>query len=153
MVVDRYVYNPEQDTGEVALTATRAALHFTTGKLNQLREKSITVTTTVAALTVRGTVFWAGIVDYHYGVLLLEGNLRVSNELAAVDLLPGQGTDFVHSLKDPAAPGEPYEWPADKVARALRTTSFSVAFGPQNLIPAIPAIIVPLTDDDKPASP
>ena len=33
-VVDRYVYNPEQGTGKVALTATRAALQFTTGKLN-----------------------------------------------------------------------------------------------------------------------
>ena len=151
VVVDRYVYNPEQGTGEVALTATRAALHFTTGKLNQLRDKSVTVTTPVAALAVRGTVFWAGIVDYHYGVLLLEGKLNVSNELAAVELLPGQGTDFVPSLKDSSAPGDPYEWPADKVARALRTTSFNVAFGPQNLVPLIPAAIV-VTDDD-PASP
>jgi len=75
----------------------------------------------------------------------------VSNELAAVELLPGQGTDFVPSLKDSSAPGDPYEWPADKVARALRTTSFNVAFGPQNLAPLIPAAIV-VTDDD-PASP
>jgi hypothetical protein len=156
VVIDRYVYNPGQGTGEVSLTATRAALRFTTGKLNQLPNKNITVTTPVAALAVRGTDFWAGIVDYQYGVLLLQGNLNVSNSLGAVNLLPGQGTDFAPSLKDPEAPGTPYKWPPDKVARALSTTSFGLAFGPQNLIPAaIPAIIIPgiIGDDDKPASP
>ena len=59
VVVDRYVFNPEAGTGELALTTTRAAFRFTTGKINQLREKSITVTTPVAALAVRGTDFWA----------------------------------------------------------------------------------------------
>lgn len=154
VVVDRYVYKPEQGTGEVALSATRAALHFTTGKLNQLRDKSITVKTPVAALAVRGTVFWAGIVDYQYGVLLVNGKLNVSNPVGAVDLLPGQGTDFVPSLKDSSGPGTPYKWPADKVARALNTTSFNVAFGPQNIAPALPAAVVPgLTQEDDPASP
>ena len=57
----------------------------------------------------------AGIVDYQYGVLLLEGKLRVSNELGAVDLLPLQGTDFVPSLKDPEAPGTPQNGPPPKL--------------------------------------
>jgi len=152
VTIDRYVYKPEQSTGEVALTATRAALHFSTGKIKQLSNKNVTVKTPVAALAVRGTVFWAGIVDYHYGVLLVNGKLNVSNGVGGVDLLPGQGTDFVPSLKDSSGPGKPYEWPADKVARALNTTSFNVAFGPQNLAPGlIPAAIV--VTEDKPASP
>jgi hypothetical protein len=155
VVIDRYVYNPGQGTGEVALTATRAALRFTTGKFNQLREKSITVTTPVAALAVRGTDFWAGIVDYHYGVYLLDGKLNVGNSIAAVDLLPGQGTDFTPSLKDPEVPGTPYEWPPDKVARALSQTSFGLAFNPGVLTPGILIPLIPgiIDDDDKPASP
>jgi len=155
VVVDRYVYNPGEGTGEVALTATRSALRFTTGKFNQLREKSITVTTPVAALAVRGTDFWAGIVDYQYGVLLLKGKLNVSNSVAAVDLLPGQGTDFVPSLKDPEAPGMPCEWKPDKVARALAQTDFGLAFNPGVLTPGIVIPLIPgiIDDDDKPVSP
>ena len=124
------MYNPEAGTGEVALTATRAAVRFTTGKLQQLRDKTITVTTPVAALSVRGTDFWAGIVDYQYGVLLLQGKLNVSNSVGAVNLLPGQGTDFAPSLKDPEGPGTPYQWPPDKVARALATHKLSGGIRP-----------------------
>lgn len=122
------------------MTATRAAVRFTTGKLQQLRDKTITVTTPVAALSVRGTDFWAGIVDYQYGVLLLQGKLNVSNSVGAVNLLPGQGTDFAPSLKDPEGPGTPYKWPPDKVLRALKTTGFEVALNPGVLTPAIPLI-------------
>jgi hypothetical protein len=155
VVIDRYVYNPGEGTGEVALTATRAALRFTTGKFNQLREKSITVNTPVAALAVRGTDFWAGIVDYQYGVLLLRGKLDVGNSVGDVTLLPGQGTDFAPSLKDPEGPGTPYKWPPDKVARALSTTSFGVALNPGVLTPGLLIPLIPgvIPDDDKPASP
>jgi hypothetical protein len=53
VVVDRYVFNPEQSKGEVALSATRGAFRFAGGKLEQLQTKKITVSTPVAALAVR----------------------------------------------------------------------------------------------------
>ena len=129
VVIDRYVFNPELGTGEMALTTTRAAFRFTTGRLNQLRDHTITVNTPVAALAVRGTDFWAGIVDYQYGVLLLKGKLNVSNEAGAADIAtPNYGIDFPPTLKKASqAPGKPYQWPKEKIERALSQTDVSAA--------------------------
>jgi hypothetical protein len=95
VVVDRFVYNPAKSTGEVALNASRGAMRFVGGSIEQLQTKKITVSTPVAALAVRGTDFWAGPIDGQYGVLLLKGNVRVSNRAGAVTLSrPGWGTDI-----------------------------------------------------------
>jgi len=95
VVIDRFVYNRGKSTGEVALNATRGAMRFVGGSIEQLQTKKITVSTPVAALAVRGTDFWAGPIDGQYGVLLLKGNVRVSNRAGAVTLSrPGWGTDI-----------------------------------------------------------
>jgi hypothetical protein len=95
VVIDRYVFNPEESTGVMALKTTRGAMRFATGRLNQMRNKDVTVTTPVAALAVRGTEFWTGPIDGHHGALLLKGKVRVSNKAGAVTLSePGQGTDI-----------------------------------------------------------
>jgi len=95
VVVDRFVYNPAKSTGEVALRASSGAMRFVGGSIERLQTKKITVSTPVAALAVRGTDFWAGPIDGQYGVLLLKGNVRVSNQAGAVTLSrPGWGTDI-----------------------------------------------------------
>jgi hypothetical protein len=95
VVIDRYVFNPDQSTGAMALKTTTGAVRFATGRLNQMRNKDITVTTPHAALAVRGTEFWMGPIDGHHGALLLKGKVRVSNQAGAVTLSePGQGTDI-----------------------------------------------------------
>ena len=48
VVIDRYVYDPEQGVGDVVLTTTQGAFRFATGKMKELTEKSITVETPVA---------------------------------------------------------------------------------------------------------
>ena len=162
VVVDRYVYNPSASTGVLAINATRGAMRFATGKLSGMSNKDVKVITPEAALAVRGTEFWAGFVpgDYQYGVLLLSetGRVDVDNSIGSVTLSqPGEGTDMPLVLKGGAAPGDPYIWPADKVARALATTSFGLAFSPLNLLP-LALIAIPLSQDDdnnrpRPASP
>jgi hypothetical protein len=149
VVVDRYVFNPNQGTGNVTLTTTRAAFRFTTGRIKQLREKSITVNTPVAALAVRGTDFWAGIVDYQYGVLLLEGKLNVSNSAGSEDISrPNHGIDFPPILKKGPAISSAYEWPPDKIQRALSQTAFAQ---PTVIPPPVPpGIFIP---DDEQTSP
>ena len=95
VVVDRYVYNPEQSTGDLALNATRGAIRLATGKLHQMRDRDVKVSTPYGALAVRGTEFWTGPIDGHYGALLLKGRVGVSNRAGAVTLsVPGQGTDI-----------------------------------------------------------
>jgi hypothetical protein len=151
VVIDRYVFNPEEGTGEMALTTTRAAFRFTTGRLNQLREHSITVNTPVAALAVRGTDFWAGIVDYQYGVLLLKGKINVSTSAGAEDIShPNYGIDFPPILKKgPEGPGRPYQWPKEKIERALAQTNISAPAAPG--VPAVPP--PPPPPPPTPASP
>jgi hypothetical protein len=78
VVIDRYVFNPDQSIGEMALKSTRGALRFATGKINQMDQKNVTVVTPAAALAVRGTEFWTGPINGHYGALLLKGKVKVS---------------------------------------------------------------------------
>ena len=146
VVIDRYVFDPNASTGVLALNTARGALRFATGKLSKMQNKDITVTTPVAALAVRGTAFWVGVLDLQYGVLLLSktGRVDVGNSDGEVTLsAPGQGTDIPPAFKYEAAPGDPYIWPAEKVERALAQTNFGLALGPQNLTPAIglPAVV------------
>ena len=68
VVIDRYVFNPNQGTGEMAVKATQGAMRFVTGKIGQMPEHTVTVVTPQAALAVRGTDFWVGPIDGKYGV-------------------------------------------------------------------------------------
>jgi hypothetical protein len=95
VAIDRYVYNPSKSSGEVAVNATRGALRFAGGGIEKLQKKTVTVSTPYVAMAVRGTDFWAGPIDGQFGVLLLKGNVRVSNRAGAVTLnRPGWGTDI-----------------------------------------------------------
>ena len=55
VAIDRYVYNPAKSSGELALNATRGALRFAGGGIEKLQKKTVTVSTPVAAMAVRGT--------------------------------------------------------------------------------------------------
>jgi hypothetical protein len=78
VVIDRFVYDPQKSKADVVLKASRGALRFAGGKIDQVQHKSVVVNTPNAALAVRGTHFWVGPVNNKYGVLLLKGKLRVS---------------------------------------------------------------------------
>jgi len=59
-----------------------------------MKDHKIAVSTPVADAGIRGTEFWAGPLE-KYGVLLLEGEVRVSNQAGSVVLAKsGQGTDI-----------------------------------------------------------
>jgi len=121
VVIDRYIYDPKAGVGETVLQATRGALRFATGRIKALKQKKIAVSTPVADIGVRGTEFWGGALDGRYGVLLLEGEVVVSNQAgSAVLSAQGQGTD-IPSPFDPPGPVRP--WSAEKVARAVATVT------------------------------
>ena len=95
VVIDRYVYNPKKSSAQVVLSASKGAVRFAGGKIEQMNQKNIVVNTPSAALAVRGTHFWAGPIDGKYGVYLLSGKVGVSNRAGAVTLArPGMGTDI-----------------------------------------------------------
>jgi hypothetical protein len=116
VVIDRYFFS----VGETVLQATKGAFRFATGRIKEMKDHKIAVSTPVADIGVRGTEFWGGPLE-KYGVLLLEGEVSVSNQAGSVMLAKsGQGTDIASAL-DP--PGAPTAWPDEKVARAIATVA------------------------------
>lgn len=121
VLIDRYVYDPELDVGETVLQAAKGAFRFASGRIKGLKQSNIAVSTPVADIGVRGTEFWGGPIDQKYGVLLLEGEVTVSNQAGSATLsTPGQGTDIPSPLD---APGPVRAWSADKIARAVATVA------------------------------
>jgi hypothetical protein len=97
------------------------SFRFATGKIKELKDKKIAVSTPVADIGVRGTEFWGGPINARYGVLLIEGEVTVSNQAGSVTLIgAGEGTDVPSPLD---APGAPSAWPAEKVARAVASVA------------------------------
>jgi hypothetical protein len=151
VVIDRYVFDPDASTGELVLKTSVAAFRLATGKISEMRTKSIDVSTPVAALAVRGTDFWWGPIDGVFGVLLVH-NSKLGVKTDAGEVLidkAGYGTDIEQGLskkKAPGAPGRPYKWPPEKVARALSQTDFGLAFNPgilSPLVPLVPVVVPP----------
>ena len=121
VLIDRYVYDPDKGIGETMLQTTRGAFRFATGRIKELKEKTIVITTAFADIGVRGTEFWGGPIDGKYGVLLLEGEVTVSNQAGSVTLSKtGEGTNIASPLD---APGTPTVWPEAKVSRAIETVT------------------------------
>ena len=120
VVIDRYVFDPDQGLGDVLLTTTQGAFRFATGRLKELSEKNITVSTPVAEIGIRGTEFWGGPVDGEYSVLLLAGEINVKNQAGTVTLnTPGLATVIRSRLQ---APLRPSLWSVDRIERALTRT-------------------------------
>ena len=94
VVIDSYVFNPSKGAGKMALSSTQGAFRFATGKLNQMKDKDVKVTTPQGALAVRGTEFWSGPIDGHYGTYLLKGKVDVRSRGRSATLSPGQGVDY-----------------------------------------------------------
>ena len=90
-------------------------------RIKDLKQSKIAVSTPVADIGVRGTEFWGGPIEGRYGVLLLEGEVTVSNQAGSVTLsAAGQGTDIPSPLD---APGAVKPWGADKIARAVASVA------------------------------
>ncbi len=121
VLIDRYVYDPEKGIGETVLQTTKGAFRFATGRIKELKEKTIIISTAFADIGVRGTEFWGGPIDGKYGVLLLAGEVTVSNQAGSVTLSQrGQGTNIASPLDAPSAPTL---WPEAKVARAIESVT------------------------------
>jgi hypothetical protein len=117
--IDRFVYDGGQ-TRRITIAAT-GALRFVSS-LQKSSNAEISVRTPVATIGIRGTDFWAGPIDGAFGVLLVEGEVVVSNAAGEAVLdEPGEG---VNIAGPGAAPGNVTQWPEDKVGRALAAVAF-----------------------------
>ena len=93
-----------------------------TGRIKELKPNAIQVATPIAVIGIRGTEFWGGPIDDTYGVLLLAGEVVVTNRAGSVTLAAsGQGTDIASADEAPS-PVQP--WSDAKIARALASVAF-----------------------------
>lgn len=124
VTIDRYVFDPDAGAGEVALNAAVGALRFATGRLKNINNKQISITTPVAQLGVRGTDLWTGKVKGVHAAYVVEPIVDVRTQGGMQTLaLAGQGT-YINSPTAPPTP--PTFWTAAEVAEALDQTSFNV---------------------------
>jgi len=122
LTLDRYVFNSAAGSGTIRF-AVVGAFRFLSGQVSKLATSDVSVTTSVAAIGIRGTEFWAGPIDNQaLGVFLIEGAVSVLNAAGEQILSqPGQGTNIA---TPGAAPGPVTFWPQGKVNRALAAVTF-----------------------------
>lgn len=121
LVIDAFVYQPDANSGQALIGVIKGAFRFTTGKLSEMGEKSVTVKTGFANLAVRGTDFWGGPIDDSNGVLVLDGTVEVINAAGSVALTRGLGTMVGGLASEPEA-AKP--WGEEKIARAIAQIAF-----------------------------
>jgi len=122
LTLDTYVFDPAAGSGTTKF-AVIGAFRFVSGLLSKPATSSVSVTTPIATIGIRGTEFWGGpIDDQALGVFLIAGAVSVSNA-AGEQILnqPGQGTNIATPA---AAPGPVTFWPSAKVNRALAAVAF-----------------------------
>ena len=56
VVIDRFVYDPDRSTGEVAASVTRGAFRFVSGRIAQASPRNASVQTPSATIGIRGTM-------------------------------------------------------------------------------------------------
>ena len=122
LLVDSFVYSPENDKGELALQVIQGAFLFVGGGIEKTSAAEVSIQTQVGTLGIRGTTVWGGPIDNGFGVLTLAGEVVVSNSAGSVTLNPGEGT----MIQGPdQAPQAVKVWPQEKVDRAVATISFA----------------------------
>src|SRR5690606_15852835 len=78
VVLDKFVYNPEQRVGDVAISFGKGAFRFITGEIEN--KEDVSLTTPTATMTIRGTELVIFVLE--------DGTTEVNVLEGAVDLLP-----------------------------------------------------------------
>jgi hypothetical protein len=148
IVVDRFVFDPDAGVGEATLNATKGAFRMVTGRISDMANKDIKVTTTFGTLGIRGTDFWSGSVGGQTGVLLVHNSrLEVRRdrcpEGAEGDdrrcrcaVILDRAEEGTYIDRRTGCPLLPRQWTAAEINSALSTTSFSLALAPSQALPA-----------------
>ena len=154
VVVDRFVFDPDAGVGEATLNATKGALRMVTGRLTEMPNKDVKVKTSFGALAVRGTDFWSGSVKgkpvccwcITVGLTcavttaprtptkMVKCRMR-TKKVSLCHYTRSGGRRYLHRSPT-GCPGLPRQWTPAEINSALSTTSFSVAFGPSQVLPA-----------------
>lgn len=105
LLLDKFIYNGERSKGDIVLNLVKGTFRFITGAATK---PSYKITTPVASITVRGTIFDLYIADNGLWLLLIEGAVRACNEAGVCRNLtrPGQ---ILH-INAQGVIGQPTRW-------------------------------------------
>jgi hypothetical protein len=122
LLVDEFVYRSESSGGRLSLQVLKGAFLFVGGKLDSNQDATVRIGTLVGTLGIRGTTVWGGMIDGEFAVLVIEGEVDVTNDGGRVVLGAGEGTMVAGAG---VAPTAPKKWPQAKIDRAFATVSFA----------------------------
>ena len=89
VTLDRFVYDPDRSTGKVVVRATRGIFRFVTGSQPP---QNYTITTPIATIGVRGTVFDLLVEANRIIAVLVSGKIRVTTKAGRIVWLTEPGT-------------------------------------------------------------
>ena len=129
IIIDQLIYAPAGDSNQ-ALAVAQGVFRFVSGQISQVAPQSVSVTTPVATIGIRGTTFLGGELTVgmppgqpHYGFQVSEGAIEVIAPGGSVVLdEPGEGTFL--PLTRIAAPTEPRQWTEEEAAEAEDALAF-----------------------------
>lgn len=116
--LDDFIYDSD---GPTTLNLIIGAARFISGRLGHAR--TMILRTPVATIGVRGTDFWVGPIDGAIGVLLLDGEVEVTNAGGTITLDEPRTGTLIYGAD--IIPGSPARWPDQRRARALSQTGFN----------------------------
>lgn len=93
MVIDKFVYDPSSDAGEIGATVTKGAFRFMSGNIGKKSPTSASISTPSATIGIRGT-FFEGIVGADAIALALLGGVGTgdaNSAAASLIILRGPG--------------------------------------------------------------
>jgi hypothetical protein len=122
--LDRYVYDPNRSTGDVAVSLTNGALRFISGRQDP---SSYSIRTPVATIGVRGTIVDFLLIDGRMFGILAEGRCFFTlGDGTVIELNePGQAIEFFAD----GSTSPPFTW-RGRYEAGLRATSFPLFGNP-----------------------
>lgn len=129
ITIDQFIYAPSGDSSQ-ALAIAQGVFRFATGQIGKLAPRSVSFTTPVAIIGIRGTVFLGGELTVgmppgqpHYGFQVTEGAIEVTSPVGSVVLdEPGEGTFL--PLTRVASPTPVRQWTEEEAAEAQAALAF-----------------------------
>lgn len=125
VTIDEYYFDEDDSTSNKAVySILRGAFLYTSGLIAKKDNPDVTINTPYAAIGIRGTSFWGGVIDDEYGVLVTEGRITVQTERGRIFVDKGQGT-FLRAKT--SIPSRASAWSPEKTERAVQTIALKKA--------------------------
>ncbi|WP_370338266.1 FecR domain-containing protein [Parvularcula marina] len=121
LVINEYVYQP-RTIGTFGMSLVTGTLRILSGNVSKAKDKDLQVQTPAASIGIRGTDFWIRQLGDSLDVVLIYGEVEITNEAGTVTL-SNQG-DYAFVAGPDAAPVKRTDLSRSEVFELLSSTTF-----------------------------